>query len=154
MHTLSSRRFDGDSHLENRQTELPPAIASVLSQKLSDAARTWWHSVVAEPHSFNKPTFYLGRGNSIASNVLAAGAHERTPGNVTLLAMGATGFKSPGDRACYKVQVGHFMLSIVHCHISQQLCRAAAACHSIGHVLETVAKHTHITISAACNCNR
>jgi hypothetical protein len=95
--------------LENQQTELPPAIASALSSKLSEAARTWWQSIAAEPHSFNKPTFYLGRGNSVASNVLAAGAHERTPGNVTLLAMGATGFKNPGDRACYKVQVGSLL---------------------------------------------
>lgn len=62
--------------------------------------------MLAEPHSFNKPTFYLGLGSSLASNVLAAGAHERTPGNVTLLAMGASGFSSPGDRVCYKVQVG------------------------------------------------
>ncbi|WIA16004.1 hypothetical protein OEZ85_012737 [Tetradesmus obliquus] len=98
-------RFDDDSHLENEQTEVPPAIAAAISSKLSDAARSWWKSMLAEPHSFNKPTFYLGLGSSLASNVLAAGAHERTPGNVTLLAMGASGFSSPGDRVCYKVQV-------------------------------------------------
>jgi hypothetical protein len=99
-------RFDDDTHLENEQTEAPPAVASAVSRQLSNAARTWWQSILAEPHSFNKPTFYLGLGNSLASNVLAAGAHERTPGNVTLLAMGATGFSSPGDRVCYKAQVG------------------------------------------------
>uniref|UniRef100_A0A383VJP5 Sulfatase N-terminal domain-containing protein n=1 Tax=Tetradesmus obliquus TaxID=3088 RepID=A0A383VJP5_TETOB len=98
-------RFDDESHLENEQTEVPPAIAAAISSKLSDAARSWWKSMLAEPHSFNKPTFYLGLGSSLASNVLAAGAHERTPGNVTLLAMGASGFSSPGDRMCYKVQV-------------------------------------------------
>lgn len=98
-------RFANDSHVENKQTQAPPALAAAVSKKLSAAARSWWQSIVAEPHSFNKPTFYVGLGGSLVSNVLAAGAHERTPGNITLLAMGATGFRSPGDRACYKVQV-------------------------------------------------
>jgi hypothetical protein len=60
---------------------------------------------VSDTHSFNKPTFFLGMGDWSVTNLLAAGAHERTPKRVTLLPVGATGFSQPGDNMCWKIKV-------------------------------------------------
>jgi hypothetical protein len=70
---------------------------------------------VSDPHSFNKPTFYLGMGSWSVTNLLAAGAHERTPKRIALLPAGATGFKQPGDSLCWKIKVRvHSCLSAAH----------------------------------------
>jgi hypothetical protein len=61
--------------------------------------------VLREPHSFSKPTFYLGLANWTVTNVVGAGAHDRTPGRVRLLLMGAAGFERTGDYMCFKLQV-------------------------------------------------
>jgi carbon monoxide dehydrogenase subunit G len=45
-------------------------------------------------------------GNWTVTNLLAAGAHERTPKRVQLLLDGATGFSEAGDSMCWKVKVG------------------------------------------------
>lgn len=58
-----------------------------------------------DPHSFLKPTFYLGLGDWTVSNLETMGAHDRTPGHITLMSNGAVGFQTPGDRMCLKVQV-------------------------------------------------
>lgn len=94
-----------ESHLETPDREVKGPEAAALATKFSSAAKAWWQSMVAEPHSFNKPTYYLGLGDTVASNVLVAGAHERTQHNVKLLAMGASGFSNPGDKACFKIKV-------------------------------------------------
>jgi hypothetical protein len=106
LHNAMSQpcRVNG-SHIESRATEVAQPQASRIANTLEAAARCWWSSVVADPHSFAKPTFYLGLGGWHVTNMLAAGAHERTPGNVTLLMNGATGFRSRGDRMCFKTQV-------------------------------------------------
>lgn len=39
------------------------------------------------------------------TNILAAAAQERTPGNVVMLGNGVAGFKDVGDRLCFRVQV-------------------------------------------------
>jgi hypothetical protein len=72
---------------------------------MAAAARSWWRSVVSEPHSFKKAALFVGMTDSSVSNIMAMYAHERTPGNVTLLERGAVGFSSPGDRMCWDVTV-------------------------------------------------
>lgn len=104
---LNCRRFPegaGD-HLEIPQNEVPQPQAAAIAANLSAAAQAWWTSVIREPGSFSKPTFYLGLANWTVSNVLAAGAHDRTPGRVRLLMMGAAGFERTGDYMCFKLQV-------------------------------------------------
>lgn len=59
-----------------------------------------------EPHSFVRPTFYLGLDQWLVTNMLTDAAHERTPGNITILPNGVRGFTGVGDRTCYKIQVG------------------------------------------------
>uniref|UniRef100_A0A383VL27 Sulfatase N-terminal domain-containing protein n=1 Tax=Tetradesmus obliquus TaxID=3088 RepID=A0A383VL27_TETOB len=92
-------------HLEIPQNEVPQPQAAAIAANLSAAAQAWWTSVIREPGSFSKPTFYLGLANWTVSNVLAAGAHDRTPGRVRLLMMGAAGFERTGDYMCFKLQV-------------------------------------------------
>lgn len=74
-------------------------------RKLSAAARTWWQSLVSDPHSFSKPTFLLGLNGWSVTNILPDGAHERTPGHVELLPNGAAGFSKVGDSMCFSINV-------------------------------------------------
>ncbi|WIA34881.1 hypothetical protein OEZ86_013171 [Tetradesmus obliquus] len=93
-------------HLESAATEVKDAaLAASLAKRMSKAAEDWWASVVSDPHSFSKPTFFLGMGSWTVTNLLAAGAHERTPKRVTLLLDGASGFSEPGDSMCWKIKV-------------------------------------------------
>jgi hypothetical protein len=96
---------DETQHLENTNTEVTGERGAMLARKLSNAAKQWWQSVIAEPSSFQKPTFYLGFGNWTVTNMLAAGAHERTPERVQLMINGATGFYNAGDSMCFKLKV-------------------------------------------------
>lgn len=73
---------------------------------MANAAEKWWQSIIKEPNSFQKPTYYLGLGNWTVTNMLAAGAHERTPEKVTLVVSGATGFYNAGESMCFKMKVG------------------------------------------------
>uniref|UniRef100_A0A383VTG9 Sulfatase N-terminal domain-containing protein n=1 Tax=Tetradesmus obliquus TaxID=3088 RepID=A0A383VTG9_TETOB len=98
-------RFQNESHVELPCNEVPEPQASTLANIMSNAARAWWQSLVADSSSFTKPTYYLGMGKWRVTNMLADGAHERTPGNITLLANGAAGFRAPGDRMCFKTKV-------------------------------------------------
>ncbi|WIA17400.1 hypothetical protein OEZ85_014256 [Tetradesmus obliquus] len=98
-------RFQNESHVELPCNEVPEPQASTLANIMSNAARAWWQSLVADSSSFTKPTYYLGMGKWRVTNMLADGAHERTPGNITLLANGAAGFRAPGDRMCFKSKV-------------------------------------------------
>jgi hypothetical protein len=77
-----------------------------VAKALAAAARSWWQTVVASPSSFTKPTYYLGMGNWTMTNMLADGAHERTPGAIRLLVNGAKGFYKQGDKMCFGVKVG------------------------------------------------
>jgi hypothetical protein len=88
-----------------------------LAGKMAKAAQQWWQSVIDSPHSFQKPTYYLGLGNWTVTNMLAAGAHERTPEKIQLIINGATGFYNAGDSMCFKLKVGKCVLccsSAVH----------------------------------------
>jgi hypothetical protein len=100
------RRFRNESHVELPCNEVRGPQAAQLAHTLSSAARSWWQSLVEDASSFTKPTYYLGMGSWRVTNMLADGAHERTPGNITLLANGATGFRAVGDRMCFKAKVG------------------------------------------------
>jgi hypothetical protein len=102
---LYCNRFTGGNHIELPQYELPRAQAVKAADTMAAAARSWWRSVVSEPHSFEKASLFVGLGNESFSNIMAMYAHDRTPGNVTLLERGATGFNSPGDRMCWSVTV-------------------------------------------------
>jgi hypothetical protein len=93
-----------------------------LAKLMSDAGRAWWKSIVQDPDSFTKPVFYLGLSGWSVTNFLPDGAHDRTPGRVTLLANGAHGFSSVGDRLCFATQVGvHSMhLPTLPCNVLQE----------------------------------
>jgi hypothetical protein len=86
--------------------EVHGAEKAAIAAKVEAAARTWWASLLAEPHSFSKPTFQLGMPGWAVTNVLPDGAHERTPGRVELLPNGAAGFSRVGDSMCFAVNVG------------------------------------------------
>ncbi|KAF8058413.1 hypothetical protein HT031_005537 [Scenedesmus sp. PABB004] len=110
-------RLAGGSHIELSCNEVPEPRATELRALMRGAAREWWASVVAEPHSFTKPTFYLGLSNTSVTNILASGAHERTPGSVKLFQNGAEGFRAPGDRACFSTQVmehGRYEVTLIY----------------------------------------
>jgi hypothetical protein len=55
-------------------------------------------------------------GSWSVTNLLAAGAHERTPRRIALMPAGATGFKQPGDSMCWKIKV------ILHSCLSGESC--------------------------------
>jgi hypothetical protein len=50
-------------------------------------------------------------GSWTVTNLLAAGAHERTAKRVQLLLDGATGFSEAGDSMCWKIKVSNFFTS-------------------------------------------
>ncbi|WIA17445.1 hypothetical protein OEZ85_014292 [Tetradesmus obliquus] len=93
------------SHIELPCTELPQPYSSHVAKAIAAAARAWWQTVVSSPSSFTKPTYYLGMGNWTMTNMLADGAHERTPGAIRLLVNGAKGFYKQGDKMCFGVKV-------------------------------------------------
>ncbi|KAF8064531.1 Galns [Scenedesmus sp. PABB004] len=98
-------RLSGDSRVELACNEVPGAQGAALGAAMAAAARRWWAGVLASPHSFAKPTFPLGLGASLATNMLADGAHERTPGRVTIFPNGVRGMAQPGDRLCWRARV-------------------------------------------------
>lgn len=115
-------RFQGDSHIELPCNEVTGEEGKRLAKLMSDAARAWWKSIVQDPDSMTKPVFYLGLSGWSVTNFLPDGAHERTPGRVTLLANGAHGFSNVGDRLCFATQVRHCRFELQH-----QLYRADCA---------------------------
>lgn len=97
--------MEGDSHVELPCNEVLGDEKASVARKLSAAARTWWQSLLAERHSFHKPTFQLGLNGWSVTNILPDGAHERTPGRIELLQNGAAGFSQIGDSMCFSVNV-------------------------------------------------
>jgi hypothetical protein len=93
------------SHIEAACTELPQPYAGHVATAIAAAARSWWKTVVSSPSSFTKPTYYLGLGSWSMTNMLADGAHQRTPGAIRLLVNGAKGFYKQGDKMCFAVKV-------------------------------------------------
>lgn len=100
------RRITPASHIELPCNEVTGPKGAALAARMGAAARKWWASIVAEPHSLQKPTFFLGFQGWTVTNLLPDGAHERTKGRVRLLPSGATGFEQPGDRMCFGTEVG------------------------------------------------
>lgn len=98
-------RIHGDSHIELPCNEVHGEEKEDVARMMEGAARQWWQSLLAEPHSFNKPTFQLGFNGWSVTNILPDGAHERTPGRVELLPNGAAGFSRIGDSMCFGVKV-------------------------------------------------
>lgn len=99
------RRITGESHIELPCNEVTGEEKERVAAKLSAAARSWWQSLLAEPHSFEKPTFQLGLNGWSVTNILPDGAHERTPGRIELLPNGAAGFSRVGDSMCFSLNV-------------------------------------------------
>lgn len=115
-------RFQGDSHIELPCNEVTGEEGKRLAKLMSDAARAWWKSIVQDPDSMTKPVFYLGLSGWSVTNFLPDGAHERTPGRVTLLANGAHGFSNVGDRLCFAAQVemaGSYEVVVIYTAKSQ-----------------------------------
>lgn len=98
-------RVHGESHVELSCNEVYGEEKDRVAQKLASAARSWWQSLLAEPHSFEKLTFQLGLDSFTVTNILPDGATERTPGRVELLPNGAAGFSRIGDRMCFSLNV-------------------------------------------------
>lgn len=98
-------RINGESHVELPCNEIVGEEKERVASKMSAAARTWWQSLLAEPHSFEKPTFMLGLNGWSVTNILPDGAHERTPGRIELLPNGAAGFSRVGDSMCFSLNV-------------------------------------------------
>ncbi|KAF8055990.1 rhbg [Scenedesmus sp. PABB004] len=88
-------RFEGRSHVEAPCSEAAGPEAAAVVAELRAAARAWFAGVAASPHSFCKPVFFLGLPPGTATNVLAAGAHERT---ARAVALGPNGAQGPGRR--------------------------------------------------------
>lgn len=103
--SLCAHRLTNGSHVELLCNEVKGLEGRRLAKQLASAAQRWFDSLVAEPHSFTKPMFYLGLETWTVSNIIAEGAHERTPGSIKLFANGASGFRDLGDRMCFKVEV-------------------------------------------------
>jgi hypothetical protein len=98
-------RINGESHVELPCNEVFGEEKERVASKMSAAVRTWWQSLLAEPHSFEKPTFMLGLNGWSVTNILPDGAHERTPGRIELLPNGAAGFSRVGDSMCFSLNV-------------------------------------------------
>lgn len=98
-------RLTNNSHIELPCNQVTGPEGEAVAALMSGAARQWWKSLVASPHTFRKPTFYLGFEGWNVTNLLPDGAHDRTMGNVKLLPNGASGFKEPGDKLCFALEV-------------------------------------------------
>lgn len=125
---------------------------------MSTAAEQWWQSVINEPWSFQKPTYYLGLGNWTVTNMLAAGAHERTPSKIQLLLNGATGFYNAGESMCFKLKVrtpGHGQTCSRHCSTHPLLWQHANALCSVPEcqISRTTTSKRH-QLQAKCVCSK
>ena len=113
----------GNNHIERGCNSLAAsddasrALLNSLLSKAKSAAKAWWEGLVAEPRSFQKPTFYLGLNGQTETNVIVDGAFERTPGRVTLQSSGATGFSRWGDHVRFKVKIlkaGYYLIGVLY----------------------------------------
>jgi hypothetical protein len=98
-------RFTGDSHVELPCNEVSGTEHTRIAGVLNRKAKSWWRSVIAEPHSFTKLVYRLGYKGQAASNVETAGAVQVTRGNVFIKGS-AVNFTTAGDKVCCQVQVG------------------------------------------------
>jgi hypothetical protein len=98
-------RFEGTSHIEQPCNEISGPEKEAVASQMSRLAREYFKSLVADAHSFEKPTFFLGLDGWSVTNVLPDGAHARTPGRVELLPNGLSGFSKVGDSACFALEV-------------------------------------------------
>jgi hypothetical protein len=99
---LTACRLVNGSHIELPCSEVTGAAQRRIAATFDSQARSWWASVLAEPHSFTKPVFQIGLGGWKASNVEASGAIEMSRGDVWLASLAE--FSSTG-RVCWKVNV-------------------------------------------------
>lgn len=106
-------RIQGESHIELPCNEVNGEEKDGIARTVSAAVRAWWSSLVADGHSFSKPTFQLGLNGWSVTNILPDGAHERTAGRIELLPNGAAGFSKVSDSMCFSVNVSaskaHFL---------------------------------------------
>ena len=106
-----------NNHIEGDCNIYSSADAKSLIETAKVAAASWWEGLVAEPHSFSKPTFYLGFSGQTETNVLVDGAFDRPAGRVVVQPSGASGFSRVGDYVGFKVQVdrkGSYALGVVY----------------------------------------
>jgi hypothetical protein len=80
---------------------------SEAAARFSEAAESWWNSVVAEPHSFTKPVYLLGlpgfaRPENEPTNVEASGIFAlRRGGSMVLNSI--VNFTSVEDFVCCRI---------------------------------------------------
>jgi len=96
----------GGSHLETERTRVTDAEPDV-ARKLRDAARRWFEGVVMdEPHSFERPTLFIGdAGNANWNAPLEAVAERPRGGDVRMVPMGVAGFTRDGQRTRTRARV-------------------------------------------------
>ncbi|WIA28866.1 hypothetical protein OEZ86_011391 [Tetradesmus obliquus] len=110
-------KFEGTSHIEQPCNEVSGPEGDAVAGQMSKLAREYFKSLVADAHSFEKPTFYLGLDGWSVTNILPDGAHARTPGRVELLPNGLSGFSKVGDSACFALEVakgGRYLVQVMY----------------------------------------
>ncbi|WIA22471.1 hypothetical protein OEZ85_004767 [Tetradesmus obliquus] len=118
--TTGLYRFHNNSHVEAACNEVSRAEPR-MAARLEAAAASWFADMLASPHAFERPTFFLGLAGRPVANILGDGAIARTPGRVQVLPVGVAGFVQPGDSAWYRIKVvtaGRYevRLSYTACH--------------------------------------
>lgn len=97
----------GVSHLESEKTRVTDSEPEV-ARKLRDAARRWFESIVAdEPHSFERPTVFIGDEGNANWNAPLEAVAERPegPGGAQVVPMGVQGFTEDGQRTRTRARV-------------------------------------------------
>lgn len=102
--TTGLYRFHNNSHVEAACNEVSRAEPH-MAARLEAAAASWFADMLASPHAFERPTFFLGLAGRPVANIVGDGAIARTPGRVQVLPVGVAGFVQPGDSAWYRIKV-------------------------------------------------
>lgn len=97
----------GISHLESEKTRVTDSEPQV-ARKLRDAARRWFEDVVMnEPHSFERPTVFIGDPGNANWNAALEAVAERPSGpeGAQIVPMGVQGFHKDGQRTRTRARV-------------------------------------------------
>eukprot|EP01025_Chloroclados_australasicus_P051969 TRINITY_DN6051_c0_g3_i1.p1 TRINITY_DN6051_c0_g3~~TRINITY_DN6051_c0_g3_i1.p1 ORF type:complete len:619 (-),score=66.61 TRINITY_DN6051_c0_g3_i1:388-2244(-) len=90
------------SHVEDNQNRImDPDLEYIYEQLIIK----WWYTVLDDPGSFQKPTFFIGYKEHTISEVFPFAPIERTQGNIVVGLYWVSGFSQEGDQITCKVQV-------------------------------------------------